>query len=87
MAMVLDQFPGEPNTTSDRITRLAERIAREVGMDVVPTDDYYRKHAGSGIQLYVNHWEGHPNEKAHRIFAEMIAEHLISHSVLRDKSE
>lgn len=84
MAMVLDQFPGEPNTTSDRITRLAERIAREVGMDVVPTDDYYRKYAGSGVQLYVNHWEGHPNEKAHRIFAEMIAEHLVNSAVLRD---
>jgi len=86
-AMVLDQFPGEPHTTSDRITRLAERLAREADMDVVPTDDYYRKYAGSGVQLYVNHWEGHPNEKAHRIFAEMIAEHLVSHTVLRNKSE
>lgn len=85
IAMVLDQFPGEPNTTSDRITRLAERIAREAGMDVVPTDNYYRKYANSGIQLHVNHWEGHPNEKAHRIFAEMIAENLLSHAVFRDK--
>ena len=87
LAMVLDQFPGEANTTSDRITRMAERIAREAGMDVVPTDDYYRKYAGSGVQLYVSHWEGHPNERAHRIFAEMIAEHLMSHGVLRAKAE
>ena len=87
MAMVVDQFPGEPNTTSDRITRLAERIAREAGMDVVPTDNYYRQYAGSGIQLHVNQWEGHPNEKAHRIFADMIAEYLMSHAVLGDKSE
>lgn len=87
VAMVLDQFPGEPDTTSDRITRLAERIAREAGMDVVPTDDYYRKYAGSGVQLYVNHWEGHPNEKAHRIFAGMIAKHLVRDAVRRDKSE
>ena len=74
VAMVLDQYPA-----SDRgykLSRIAEKFARAAGMDVVPTESYYRKYRGSTQQLYVSQWEGHPNEFVNQIFAEMLAEHL-----------
>lgn len=73
LAMVLDQFP--QSKQGYEISRVAEAKARAASMNVIPTDDYYKQYGNGSVQLYVNKWEGHPNELANRIFAEMIDRH------------
>lgn len=72
LAMVLDQFP-DPVGRGRKIAEVAEALARKAGMIVVPTDAYYA--AGHG-KMVVSPWEGHPNERAHALFAEMLLEPL-----------
>ncbi|MDY0093173.1 MAG: SGNH/GDSL hydrolase family protein [Candidatus Vecturithrix sp.] len=80
VAMVLDQAP-ERNGRGQKVTRLAETILQLVGMDVIPTEEYYRKYDGQVMK--VSSWEGHPGEEAHKIFAEYFAQALIKHPVLQ----
>lgn len=54
-----------------RIARIAEAAVQKAGMTVVPTDEYFKKYDGQSMR--VSKWEGHPNRKAHRILAEMLA--------------
>ncbi|MBI3444872.1 MAG: hypothetical protein HY055_05840 [Magnetospirillum sp.] len=73
MAMVVDQFP-EAGGRGQSITHTAEAAAREAGMTVIPTESYYRTYSGRAFS--VSQWEGHPNEMAHAIFAEMLYDAL-----------
>ena len=78
VAMVLDQFP---STREQRyaIVQAAERHLRDAGIRVVPSD-YIRQNDGRR-DWFVSRWEGHPNEKANRVFAQEFAQ------VLRDLPE
>lgn len=74
VAMVLDQTPStrEPRYA---VVQAAERHLRDAGIRVVPSD-YIRLNDGR-LDWYVSRWEGHPNEKANRAFAEEIAKGLV----------
>lgn len=73
LAMVLEQYP---NTKDKRyeVVRAAERHLAAGGIRVIPSD-YIPRNDGRS-DWYVSRWEGHPNEKAHRAFAEEIARAL-----------
>ena len=74
LAMVVDQAPADER--GRRIAQVAEVAAADAGMEVVPTAPYYEQYGHSNVQLYVSKWEGHPNEVANRIFAEIFARKL-----------
>ena len=80
VAMVLDQIP-VLNGRGHKVTRVAESILKLVGMNVISTEEYYQKYTGRVMQ--VSRWEGHPNEEAHRIFAEYFVRTLKAHPVLQ----
>ena len=75
VAMVLDQYPSTEERRS-KIVIAAERHLRDAGIRLVPSD-YIRVNAGR-LDWKVSPWEGHPNEKANRVFAQEFAK------VLRD---
>ena len=66
VAMVLDQ---SPSTREKRyaIVQAAERHLREAGIRLIPSD-YIQRNDGRK-DWKVSPWEGHPNEKANRVFA------------------
>lgn len=70
VAMVLDQFP---NTRGKgyQVVLAAEKHLRDAGIQVIPSD-YIKRNDGRS-DWYVSRWEGHPNEKANRVFAREIA--------------
>ncbi len=74
LAMVLDQFPAYEGR-GYKIAMNAERYLREAGMEVISTEEYYKKF--NGRNFTVSRWEGHPNEEAHEIFASMIAPRIL----------
>jgi len=82
MGMVLHQFPCI-ECPGFKIAKFAERYMEEGGMTLVKAD-YIERYAGSGIQLHVNQWEGHPNEKANEIFAEKFLDAIIKSPQLQD---
>jgi len=72
--MVVSQSP----TVGGRgwqIAMRAEELAGQGGMNVVSCSDYFTKY--DGMNLKVSEWEGHPNEEAHRIFADELKPVLI----------
>ncbi|MBI4572076.1 MAG: hypothetical protein HY713_02165 [candidate division NC10 bacterium] len=73
VAMVLDQFPTTKGKRYE-IIQAAEKHLRDAGMRVVP-GKYIRRNDGR-TDWSVSPWEGHPNEKANRVFAHEIAEVL-----------
>jgi lysophospholipase L1-like esterase len=66
VAMVLDQYP---STREKRyaIVQAAERHLREAGIRLIPSD-YIQRNDGRK-DWKVSPWEGHPNERANRVFA------------------
>lgn len=73
VSIVVDQFPLY-GSRGYQITMIAEAALRQAGAAVIPTEDYYRRY--NGQSLYVSRWEGHPNEVANIIWANMIAQVL-----------
>jgi lysophospholipase L1-like esterase len=69
VTMVLDQFP-KLEGRGKQVTSIAEQAARNAGMDLVESEDYYRRFDGQA--LGVSRREGHPSREAHRIFAEYL---------------
>jgi lysophospholipase L1-like esterase len=72
VAMVVDQYPGDPN--SKEITAIAEAKVLQAGATLISTANYRRNY--SGKFLHVSRWEGHPNEVANFIWAQIIAASL-----------
>ena len=70
VAMVLDQYPSTKGQRYE-IVLAAEKHLRDAGMRVIPSD-YIIRNDGRG-DWYVSPWEGHPNEKANKVFADEIA--------------
>lgn len=68
-AMILDQYPNTKAKKYD-VVLAAERHLSDGGLRVIPSD-YIKRHDGAR-DWYVSAWEGHPNEKANRVFAEEI---------------
>ncbi len=56
---------------SHHIAQIAEAAAQKAGMKIIPVDEYFKKYNGQRMQI--SKWDGHPNRKAHRILAEMLA--------------
>ncbi len=75
VVMVLDQFPGTQGKRYE-IILAAEKHLRAAGMRVVPSD--YIRVNDVRLDWKVSPWEGHPNEKANRVFAQEFAKVLRS---------
>lgn len=69
IAIVLNQFPSTTGVAFET-TNYAEGYAKEAKMTVVPSLPYNKKYEGQ--ILYVSQWDGHPNAKAHAIFADLL---------------
>ena len=80
VAMVLDAYPVY-NGRDHQVARLAETIMQLARINVISSEEYYR--AYSGRRFAVSRWEGHPNEEAHRIFAEAFVRVLREHPALQ----
>ncbi|OGB95520.1 MAG: hypothetical protein A2Z31_05050 [candidate division NC10 bacterium RBG_16_65_8] len=79
VAMVLSQYPNT-QARGYQVILAAERHLRAAGMSLIPSD-YIPRNDGR-MDWYVSRWEGHPNAKAHRAFAEEIAQFVMGLSVL-----
>ena len=73
VAMVLNQFP-ELNSKGYQLAIAAEQHLTNAGMIVIPTEEFYKKYDKQVMR--VSQWEGHPNVKAHKIFADFFIAHL-----------
>jgi hypothetical protein len=73
MAMVLDQYPSYGGR-GYRITQVAEAALRDAGIELIPTEAYYRRY--NNQVMNVSEWEGHPDEVANYIWASMLMERL-----------
>ena len=71
LAITLDNWPGRYHDESYRMFQVAQQLAAQAGMRVVEVEQFYRDYGKQS--MVVSQWEGHPNEKAHRIFAELLA--------------
>lgn len=73
VAMLLDQYP-DTKGKGYQVGLAAERHLRAAGMRVIPAE-YIRRNDGRR-DWHVSRWEGHPNEKANRVFAQEFAKVL-----------
>jgi hypothetical protein len=73
VAMVVDQYP-DYGGRGYRVAMMAEDAIRAAGAKLIPTTDYYIRYNGKA--MYVSRWEGHPDEVANYIWAEMFANEL-----------
>ena len=79
VSMVLDQSP-QFGGRGHKIAKIAEKYLKAARIDVIDTEPYYRQYDGE--ELHVSRWEGHPNEQAHAIFAEMFKHRLLERGYL-----
>ncbi|MCI0412137.1 GDSL-type esterase/lipase family protein [bacterium] len=73
VAMVLDQYPNTKGT-SYQVVLAAEAHLKRAGMRVIPSDYILRNNGRRDWNVSL--WEGHPNEKANRVFAKEIVQVL-----------
>jgi lysophospholipase L1-like esterase len=73
VTMVLNQFP-ELRSNGYQLAMAAEHHLTNAGMTVIPTEEFYKKYDKQ--PMAVSPWEGHPNAKAHKIFADLLVAHL-----------
>jgi lysophospholipase L1-like esterase len=73
IGMVLHQQPRYEGR-GYQLTRAAEESMLHAGVNVVPTEDYFRRYNSRNLE--VSEWEGHPNEVANQIFASMLENQL-----------
>jgi lysophospholipase L1-like esterase len=76
VAMVLDQFP-RLDGPGRQLALAAERQLRAAGMNLVDSEDFYRRYDGRTFR--VSRWERHPNEEAHAIWASELADRIQQH--------
>jgi len=80
VTMVLHQLPVEGGR-AEKLAELAETLAGKAGLNVIQTRDFF--HGWSGKTMRVSLWEGHPDEEAHAVFAEMFLARLRAMDALR----
>jgi lysophospholipase L1-like esterase len=73
VVMVLNQFP-ELNSKGYQLAMAAEQHLADARMTVIPTEEFYKKYDKQ--LMAVSQWEGHPNAKSHKIFADFFVAHL-----------
>jgi len=73
VGLVVDQYPAY-GSRGYQIAMIAESALAKAGAVVIPTEDFYRRYNGQA--MFVSRWEGHPNEVANIIWANMIARAL-----------
>jgi lysophospholipase L1-like esterase len=73
IAMVLNQYP-ELHSIGYQLAMAAEQHLTDAGMMVIPTEEFYKKYDKQ--LMAVSQWEGHPNAKAHKIFADSFVAYL-----------
>jgi hypothetical protein len=71
ISMVLDNTPNEK---TKKVTSIIEQILEKEGMQVIPTNDFYERYFG--LKFQVSRWEPHPNEEAHKIYAQTFVDYL-----------
>ena len=74
VSMVVDQVPSY-GSRGYRIAMTAEAALRQAGATVIPTEEFYRRY--NNRDMRISQFEGHPNEIANIIWANMIARTLI----------
>ena len=80
VAMVVDQYP-DYTGKAWKLTEIAEDALAKGGAEVIPTEAYFRRYHGQTFD--VSAFEGHPNEIANYIWANMIAERLMKRADLQ----
>jgi hypothetical protein len=80
VAMVVHQYPDHTGK-SWKMTQIAEDALAKGGLEVIPTEDYMRRYHGQTFD--VSAFEGHPNEIANYIWANMISERLVKRTDLQ----
>jgi hypothetical protein len=73
VAIVVDQLPVYQGR-GYQIAKIAEDDFAKAGAEAISTESFYRTY--SGRDFSVSRWEGHPNEEANWLWAEMIADAL-----------
>jgi hypothetical protein len=73
LAIVLDQYPAYGGR-GYRIAKIAESALMRASVEVVQTEDYYRRYHDKAMNI--SQWEGHPNEVANYIWASMLDKQL-----------
>jgi len=73
IAMVLDQGP-RLDGPGQKLALAAERQLRAAGIETVDSEGFYRRYDGTSFG--VSRWESHPNEKAHAIWANDLADRI-----------
>src|SRR5439155_17503947 len=73
IAIVLFQRP-KYGDRAYQMAKIAESALARAGAVVIPTEDYFRRYHGQAMNI--SRWEGHPNEIANYIWANMIAKEL-----------
>jgi len=73
VAIVLNQYP-ELHSKGYQLAMAAEQHLTQAGMTLIPTGEFYNKNDKQ--PMTVSPWEGHPNDEAHKIFADFVVAHL-----------
>jgi lysophospholipase L1-like esterase len=73
VAIVVDQLPVYQGR-GYQIAKIAEDDFAKADAEAIPTESFYRTY--NGRDFSVSRWEGHPNEEANWLWAEMIADAL-----------
>lgn len=70
IAIVLDQYPKIGSKSYELAEEIPQKLVRMDANSVIMSR-YYREHDGK--TMFVSPWEGHPNEEAYRIWANILA--------------
>jgi GDSL-like Lipase/Acylhydrolase family len=73
IGMVLFQRP-KHGDRAYQMAKIAESALAQAGAVVIPSEDYFKRYHGQAMNI--SRWEGHPNEVANYIWANMIAKEL-----------
>jgi hypothetical protein len=73
IGMVLFQRP-KHGDRAYQMAKIAESALAQAGAVVIPSEDYFKRYHGQAMNI--SRWEGHPNEVANYIWANMIAKKL-----------
>lgn len=75
VAIVFEQFPAV-GSRGHRLSTIAQDLLRDAGVEVIDVEPYFQRYSGQSFGA--TRWDGHPDEEAHAIWADMIARHLLA---------
>lgn len=74
LLIVLNAIPADARAR--RIADTAEEAGKNAGMQVAEMKKFYERFSERHTQLHVNRWDTHPNETAHKGFAEILLPYI-----------